>query len=323
MQETFDCVEKSGIELSKHEVITVASFLACKKLDWIVVEVGLGGRLDASNTLTKPELAIITTIDYDHTAILGDTLDKIAKEKGGIIKNKEKVILGNITGSAKDELLKIVKEKNSKVYVFGEDFSYYKNNSEEYFYNGLTYRDLRLKLQLLGQHQLDNMSVALTAGLLLGLEPKTCLEAIKQCNIPCRLENFCINGAKILLDSAHNPAGVKTLISFLESKKGKEEQYKTILFGVFADKNWQSMLDLMIPVFVNWNIILAPDARGLQPEIIKEYMKSRGVGEERLVIWNKLKDALESLCSNKENFVVAGSMSLVGEVRKILLGKTS
>ena len=102
------CVRKKET-LTYHEALTAMSFLAFfeNKVDWMVVEVGLGGTLDASNVISKPEISVITTIDFDHEDILGNSLRLIAREKAGIIKNGSRVVIGPMSAEAREIILKI------------------------------------------------------------------------------------------------------------------------------------------------------------------------------------------------------------------------
>jgi dihydrofolate synthase/folylpolyglutamate synthase len=309
-----DGADALGVNLSKHEVITAASFVACKNLEWIVVEVGLGGRLDASNTLKAPKASVIVTIDYDHEAILGDSLEKIAKEKAAIIKNGQRVVLGAMDQEARDAILAVADKRNASVACLGVDFNYERGATGQVHFFDSSNREMTFNPSLKGEHQAHNMSVAAAVALSLGANVDECSFAIESCKVPCRLEKIVMGDSLAILDSAHNPAGVKTLISFLESEYIDKAN---IVFGVFADKNWQAMLDLLMPYIVKWNIVEVNSERSLKGECIADYLKTNDVLE--YCVFESYEEALLDGLSAGGNLVVAGSMALVGKARESLL----
>jgi len=308
-----ETAEKLKIKLSKHEIITAASFVACQDMDWIVVEVGLGGRLDASNVLKKPKAATIVTIDYDHQNILGNSLIEIAEEKAGIIKTGENVIIGQVSEEVKNTIKVIAKEKNAHILCLGEDFNYEINEFGEVIYTDNNNREMKYNPNLLGQHQAHNMTIAAAIGTTLGANIEECCMAIESCNLKCRLEKIELKNKFLLFDSAHNPAGIKSLISFLESQKLNNLE---ILFGVFQDKAWHEMVDLLIPHIVKWNIVQPNSERGLDVEALKSYLESKGINDYQ--IFESVENSASYIITSCYNSVIVGSMNLVGEARGIV-----
>ena len=228
-------------DLTEFEILTVAAFLYFrdKKVKYAVLEVGLGGRYDSTNVITKPLCSIITTLDFDHTARLGGTINEIAYQKAGIIKPKCPVII-----SEDNRGLNVVEEcarKSSSPlfrakYVPKVDF----DGSKNFVYiNGGKY-----EFSLLGTHQSKNLSLVLEALKHLPFEvPDTILEtALKNVRWKFRLEYD--SQKKLLIDGAHNPSGILTLRAFLDEYFAKEK--KTFIFGCLNNKDYLSMLKTLV-----------------------------------------------------------------------------
>ncbi len=302
--------EKLNLPLTKHEVLTAASFEACRDMEWIVVEVGLGGRLDASNILKAPKAAAIVTIDYDHEAILGDTLAKIAAEKAGIIKNGETVVVGEVSDEALAVITKVAAEKKANIVISGKDFYFESAKNGEARYLDSSNHEIIFYPALLGSHQVHNMAVAAAVGVQIGLSPEAITAGIESCKWPGRLEKIKVGDSLVILDGAHNPAGMTKLISFLESEGLKDVEF---IFGVFADKDWQKMIDIALPSIVNWNIVRVPSKRALDIKEMQQYLQSKGI--TTVNCYENSEEALKNCLKNGKNIVIAGSLSLIGDVR--------
>ncbi len=227
-------LKEKGLELGQFEFITVLAFLYFKNMncDYVVLETGLGGRYDATNTVSKPLCTVITKISLDHTAILGDTIEKIAKEKVGIIKEGIPVV----TCEQPQGAMKLIKETslnlNASLLVTN-----LKNaeqikinvNSTEFLFKGEHY-----KTSLLGRHQVENAILAITA--VRTVLPNIAYNSLKRglANVqhPARLE-LISNAPPIIIDGAHNPDGAITLADYLREAKF----CGTLIFGGMKDKN--------------------------------------------------------------------------------------
>lgn len=213
--------DKNQIHLTEFEILTAAAFkyFSENNLDIVILETGLGGRLDATNVIKKPFVTIITTIDFDHTDRLGDTIEKIAAEKAGIIKNPSPCIIGeNNLG------LNVIKEKSNNLIVVQKAEN--KN------------------LSLHGEHQKENLALALGAIKYLPykIKKETIDEALKKVQWRFRLEYH--KDKNILIDGAHNPSGIKTLRNFLD--KNFQNQKITFIFGCLKTKDYKKMLDILL-----------------------------------------------------------------------------
>ena len=222
--------------MSEFELITAVAFyyFSIQKVDYVVLEVGLGGLYDATNII-KNSTSIITTIDFDHTERLGLTLEEIALQKAGIIKQNSKVALSSEINGFK-VIEKIAKEKNTKILelpkveVIFKDKNYAIVNGEKYEFN------------LLGSHQAKNLALVLGAIKDLNIKKDVIKRALKKVTWRFRLE---YNKEKnILIDAGHNPAGIKTLRNFLD--ENFKNQKKTFIFGCLKNKEYEKMLDILI-----------------------------------------------------------------------------
>mgnify|MGYP004644380997 FL=1 len=231
-----DRVIKTKIDLSEFEFITAAAFsyFADKKCDIVIAETGLGGRLDATNTLERVRAAVITKIGVDHAAILGDTAEKIAAEKCGIIKNFPAVVSAN----QKSEVLGIIK-KYAANYTL-PDISRLKvircdGNGTEYIY-----KDKEYSLSLCGKYQIENSLTAIEAVAASGfnIPYETVKKALAETFFPARAEIICKSPLTVL-DGAHNPDGAEALSEIMEKYSGNI----TALIGVMRDKDYKILLE--------------------------------------------------------------------------------
>ncbi|MDP2960422.1 MAG: folylpolyglutamate synthase/dihydrofolate synthase family protein [candidate division Zixibacteria bacterium] len=234
------------------EVTTALAFLyfACKKIEVAVVETGLGGRLDSTNIL-KPEVAIITNIGLEHTDRLGRTLEKIAWEKGGIIKEN----VPTVTSIEREKPFKVIealcrKKQSELISVFRDSKCEIKKSSMEGIEFDLHTKEdsyLGIKLNLTGEHQIKNAACAILA--LERLDPgrfKVDKSAIKtglaDVEWRGRLEVY-RKKPLVILDVAHNPDGIKILVETL--KKTFPDKKIDFIFGVMEDKDYKKMLQII------------------------------------------------------------------------------
>lgn len=269
------------------EALTAVAFwyFAKKKVDFAIVEVGLGGRLDATNVLT-PLVSIITNIDYEHTKILGKTLAKIAGEKAAIIKAGVPVV----TAEEKPEPLKVIKsvcEKNHNLLISVNRKQELGNRKQEIGNSNL-----------LGKHQIINAACADVAVRLAGI--KVSRSAIKKgfqkAKWPGRFQ-IISKKPYMIVDGAHNPAGIKALnvtIQELFSKKF------TIIFGCQKDKDYRKMLKELKPIASR---IIVTKSSHKQAAKLKGYVSI----EEAFAKWDK-----------KSPLLITGSLFLVADALKIL-----
>jgi dihydrofolate synthase / folylpolyglutamate synthase len=300
-----DRVMDEAPELTFFEVTTLIAFLAFQEsgVEVAVIEVGLGGRLDATNVIPPPDVAVITRVAYDHVAELGDSLGKIATEKAGIIKKGSKVVVGRLHPEALEAVEQRVKEVGATLLPLG--------GPEPIPGAPLAYP----RLSMVG----SNLAVAVTAGRALGLEPRQIADGIEQMEWPGRNELLHRSGQELtLLDCAHNPDGAVALAHSLDpSMLGDIESRREIalVFGAINTKNYRAMLRRLESVAFHRVYVAPPINKAVPPEHLQAVLP----GEIAQDVPSALTRARE-LVGPKGVVVVTGSTFLVGAARSALLG---
>lgn len=312
---------------TQFEVVTAIAFayFAETKPDLVVLEVGLGGRLDATNVVS-PLVSVITTVSLEHTHVLGDTVEAIALEKAGIIKEKTDVVT-QAKGSALAVIEEICRQKSAPLYRLGEDFRQERVfgdlNGQIFHYYGLTRGFTGLKIPLLGEYQLDNAAVALAALELLDKKGFTLTEeafrlGLLQVRWPGRLE---ILGRKplVVIDGAHNLEAFRGLKGALLQTFSYRRMI--LVLGILKDKALEEILAEIIPladilIITQPNSLRAADPLHLEKIALTTFKKPALVEKKPV---QALKSAL-SLASPEDLILIAGSLYLISEARHILLG---
>jgi dihydrofolate synthase/folylpolyglutamate synthase len=293
-----------GPDLTFFEVATVAAFSAFRDagVQLAVIEVGLGGRLDATNVIPPPRVAAITRVSYDHVAELGDSISKIAFEKAGIIKQGSAVVLGKLHPDARAEAERRSAEVGARIVALG--------SPEPVAGAPLAYP----RVALMG----SNLAVAVTIGRELGYSPEVLAKGVEQTVWPGRNELLHRNGQELtLLDCAHNPDGAVALSHALDpSVLGDIESRKEIalVFGAINSKNWKAMLKRLESVAGHRVFVAPPVRRAVDPY----EMSAAYAGEVAEGVPDALARARQ-LVGQRGLVVVTGSIFLVGAARASLL----
>ena len=221
-----DCYQTNGADpITYFEITTCAALKAMAECpaDFTLLEVGLGGRLDATNVIAKPKLSIITPISIDHQQFLGDTLPEIAAEKAGIIKPGVPVIIGPQQEAALEVIEAHAQQLRAPMQVYGQHWHVSEERGRLIFQDECGLLDLPLP-NLPGAHQIQNAGTALAALRHLELQESACEAAITQAQWPARLQKLregplpaLAPGAELWLDGGHNPAAGDALAQFLAS----------------------------------------------------------------------------------------------------------
>ena len=288
-----------------------------QKVDIAVLEVGLGGRLDATN-ICKPFVSVITNINFDHTAYLGDTLESIAREKAGIIKQNDLCL----TAAKQKKVLRVLEEvclnRRATLCVLGRDMKIKKQKDGSFHYYGLNRHLKNLTIPLRGGHQLFNAALALAAveigekkGLVVGTE--VIYRGLENTRWEGRLEVL-QQHPLFLLDGAHNPAGIDTLCRSL--KKDFAFRRLIIIFGALADKDYQKMLGTLCPLA--WKIIVTQiNARRAVP--VNELKATAHETGCSVVMTGNVRQAVKQalVLAGQEDLICAtGSFYLAGEIKQ-------
>ncbi len=309
----------ADVPLTFFEFVTVMAFIdfARRRADVAVVEVGLGGRLDATNVIT-PMVSAITTISKDHEAYLGPDELSIAREKAGIIKPQVPVVIGKVTAEVSGLLRGIARDRESLAHSLGVDFSFSLKPDGLFDYRGIKQHFLNLELGLRGRHQRANASVALAALELIcdrfPVNEATIREGLRSVSWPGRLDMM-HERPTVILDGAHNPEGVKALVD--ELKDIRQDRKIRLLFATMADKEWELMLGTLAAVVDEVIFTKVEMERSADPRVLAEKFSERiphrVISDSRAALRALMQEADE-----QDVIVVAGSLYLLGEVRPML-----
>jgi dihydrofolate synthase/folylpolyglutamate synthase len=298
-------VLQAGPDLTFFEVMTLTAFLAFRDagVDLAVLEVGLGGRLDATNVIPPPRVAAITRVAFDHMAELGSTLTQIATEKAGIIKPGSAVVVGKLHPEARAVVESRIAEVGARLLPLG--------SPEPIPGAPLAYP----RMAMIG----TNLAVAVTVGRELGFSPEDMANGVETTQWPGRNELLHRNGQELtLLDCAHNPDGAVALSHLIDPNVlGEIESRREValVFGALETKNWRAMLQRLDHVAGHRVFVKPPVDNAADPE----EMASMSHGEVAPDISEALARA-RALVGPRGVVVVAGSIYLVGAARALLLG---
>jgi dihydrofolate synthase/folylpolyglutamate synthase len=310
--------ESKETGLTEFDLITAMAFLHCAKngCDIVVLEVGLGGRLDSTNIIDSPEAAVITTISYDHMEVLGDTLTKIASEKAGIIKDGCEVVLYPQEKEVETRIRQICKERKANLHPL--DLSElipisYGIAGQSFDFN--QYKDLRIRL--LGDYQLGNAAVAVRTAEILNsrgyvITKDHIYQGLLNTKWAGRLELIRSNPF-LLIDGAHNTQGVNSLRDCL--MKYFPDKSFIFIVGVLADKDYPAMMEIIAPIAKSFITITPPSPRALAARELAAFLGKYG---KEAISFDKVEDALRYCDSQlgKDEFVCAfGSLYYIGNIR--------
>jgi len=312
------------------EVVTSLAFLYFyeEQVDFLVLEVGLGGRLDATN-VCEPLVSVITHVDYDHMDKLGNSLEEIAREKGGIIKPGGIVISSKQYNEAYKEIKKIADEENSLIYSGGKEINYeiVKSDIKGVIFDltGIYHNYKNLHTPLLGRHQADNAATAITAVEALkikgiNISEKAIRDGLEKVKWTGRLEIIQSNPT-LILDGAHNPSGVKVVRDAL--KEIFSYHRLILVLAIFADKDYKKMIQILTP---NVDLIIATKAknpRAASPQTIAKEA-AQYIDENKIIVTENIPQAINCALSNSKEddlICITGSLYTVGEAKRYFRNK--
>jgi dihydrofolate synthase/folylpolyglutamate synthase len=289
------------------ETLTAMAFVAFAEepLDVVVLETGLGGRLDATNVVA-PELCVITPIDFDHEALLGSSIESIAAEKAGILKPGCPAVFAEQRPEAFGILESRALELDCPVTLSSAwrvtDLALEKFGSR-FLLSGA--EEIPIDCPLAGAHQVENVRTAVAALDCAGLTPPPIRAGIASARWPGRLERVAAS-PDVILDGAHNPAGARALAAYIRQFFPREPV--RLIFGAMRDKAMDEVIGTLFPL-AQEVIATAPDQpRSLSPESIRE-----SADHPNLRTAPQLKDALKMAEAKPMTTFITGSLYLVGE----------
>ncbi|MCF6187023.1 MAG: bifunctional folylpolyglutamate synthase/dihydrofolate synthase [Desulfobulbaceae bacterium] len=326
-------------QITYFEFTTTMALLwfAEQKVDLALMEVGMGGRLDATNVIA-PLVAVITNVSRDHEQYLGNTLAEVAGEKAGIIKPGIPVVSGAADDVSRQVIVDRCKKLNSPLYLLDKDFSG-ERAENHWTYTGLDHRSqTSLPMTMKGGYQVGNASLALAALELLQkhhiqVTNQQIRAGLSRTRWPGRLEKFCVstsqtgarpstkdNSRSFLLDGAHNPAGVKALQLALE----QEFSYKRLIlvWGAMSDKDISTTLETIAPMADRILFTRPESERSAMPEDLMNCLPETMIDRaESVASVEKALQAAAEWATEDDLICIAGSLYLVGRARQILLGE--
>ena len=290
-----------------------------------VIETGLGGRLDSTNAIGVPEVTVITKIGYDHMAILGDTLDKIAAEKAGVIKKGTKLVMESQEQEAMEVLLKTVEKEEvtePKIADIRDVTECRYENGRQYF----SYKKYKnLEMTMLGVHQYENAAAAILAAEIFlkdrGISENQAeyyiREGIRKTRWEGRME-ILNTDPFLMVDGAHNGNGVAALAESLRTLFPGEKFH--FVMGVMADKNYNEMIEELLPLALDFKTVTVESERALAAQELSEKIRAKGICDAGLLhSYDELKPGrLDVSCKT----IAFGSLYFVGEIKKYFLDVT-
>lgn len=317
VKNAIEILQKKGFEApTLFDELTAIAYLFFKEqnTDFVILETGLGGRLDSTNTIKKPIATIITEIGIDHIKELGSSIESITKEKAGIIKAGVPIITGVTNKKAREIIIEKAKEKKAL------------------FIDALPYQSDIPKLEMQGKHQTRNASVAMaTIDILdknghIKIDRNLTLEAIRGAKKSGRYELLSKN-PDLIIDAGHNLSGILAVINTFDLYNSNLKNTKhglTLIIGFMQDKQYEEMTDLIQRSFKSYNpiyIITKPESeRGMDPDIIKEILMSKGERNVHSIENNE--DAYDMAKKLKKNITLSfGSIYLIGNIKTYFIKK--
>lgn len=328
VEKTFPVVERlreNGVIITEFEYVNALQFYihANAKCDIVVLETGMGGLLDCTNTIKPPLCSVITTIGLDHTAVLGDTIELIAEQKCGIIKrgsfavtsSQDKRAMAVIEQTAKELDVPLIKSENVSLEVLSRSLKGSK----------IKYRGKTFDLNLSGDHQIENAKTALAA--LEALDSKRLIKVTDE-NIadgfgaavnPARLELLCEKPI-VLLDGAHNPNGIEALKNAIN--RFLPDTKIICITGMLADKDIDSSIALLSEVFESVYTVPVDNPRAISSDILAEKFTSacrtvKSFDSPQSAFDSALNKARLENCA----IIICGSLYLAGEIRPYIIEK--
>ncbi len=312
VKQAVEKVSKKGFEPTEFEAITAAALLYFKRMecDYAVMEVGLGGRFDSTNIIPRPEAAVITSISLDHMAVLGNTTEKIAYEKCGIIKDGGRVVTTSFQDpKALGVIRKTALEKNARLYIAdGADAEIISEGTDG---TDIKYKGRHYRIGLIGRHQVENTLGVITAAELLGgVTSENISNGIKNTVMHGRMELIKPN---VMIDGGHNEECSLALKAVAERLTDKDI---TAVIGMMADKECEKYLANILPLCKNAVFTEASNPRSEKPEnlykIAKKYIKNIYIDNNPAMAYDKA----IGLAGESGFVLVCGSFYLLSDIFK-------
>ena len=315
-------VERMEEKPNEFEIITAIGFEFFRRrgVEYVILEVGLGGRLDPTNVIQNPLLSIITDIDFDHTAVLGNTIQAIAAEKAGIIKEGCPCLYGGRDSSACRTIRSVAEMRHASFYtVDRSDYRVSEMTLDGTIFDFQNY--VGLQLPLLGTYQPFNAAIVLTAlGILeeqgvTGTEQQL-REGLSQVRWPARFE-LMRRTPTVICDGGHNPQGVRAAVQSVQAYF--PEQTVNILVGVMQDKAYDEMIETLKPITAQAFTVTPDNPRALSAQELASHFNSHKIPATPFAsIASAVQAAIEDSKATDRPLICLGSLYLYGSVADVL-----
>lgn len=325
-------LKRKKLTLTYHEAMIAVAFIIFRDVDWIVAEVGMGGRFDSTNFLKNPALSVITNIGLDHQRFLGNSISEISKEKAGIIKPGVPLVTGPMQSEAREAIRESREEYQGEWWEYGSHFEGVPAEPGRFVYRDLREEfERKYEIRLLGKHQVTNMAIVVTALRALGVAESSIETGLRTVQWPGRLKPIIVSRNKdmrasartLWLDGAHNLPAVQTISSFIEQNFTSKPD---IVFAASRGKEWQPMLEHLLPYIGNWNIV-SPGELFVPGEELVSFLQERtapcifhpslaGLLDKLSVLPYDDRATPDNGFLFTDNVICTGSLYLVGEVYK-------
>lgn len=330
-EECKNIIDKNNLQITYFEAITAIAFMAFSRnnADVLILEVGMGGRLDATNIIDKPLMNIVTTISLDHTEILGKTINKIAFEKAGIFKSNCPVVLSKQKNNALKVFLDEAKKNNCKVYQYNKDWNFKQINKKECLYTN--FNNIKFKTvipNLLGKHQIMNAGTAISALLnqnKLKISEESINKGLQNTKWKARLENLTnskfqkyLNKNDILyLDGCHNEDGARVVTNWLKQENLKDKRNNIAIISMLQRKDTRKFiknikLSLDRVILINNEDPKYKQIDEFKNEFLEENFKSIEIVKDIFEAFNKTKNTVNN------RIIICGSLYFAGDILALL-----
>ncbi len=311
VREKIEELNKKDIIITEFEAITASAFLCFQKAkcEYVVLEVGLGGRFDATNVIKNPKAVVITSISLDHIAILGDTIQKIAFEKCGVIKNNTTVVTSfNQKNDALQVIRKTCEDRASALIITNPKAVEILDDSilgTVFVYNKNVY-----KTRLTGNHQIENTVNAIECARVLGISEIAIAEGIESTRMLARMEVIGENPL-VIRDGGHNEGCANALYDFLTKY---DVQNINMLIGLMADKDCEGYVQKIAPLCKSVVTVTPSNPRALKSEKLKEIAEKYCKNTKSI---NNPKEGYKYILSNTkkdETVLICGSFYMMSDI---------
>lgn len=302
------------------EFTTAVAFdcIAQARPDIAIIEVGLGGRLDATNTI-HPMVSVITDISLEHEDYLGAGLAAVAGEKAGVIKENTPVITGASRKTPLEVISSKARELNAPIKIFGKDFRGKRTSGSSFDYTSESLRLENVQPGMLGAHQMKNASLAICAieelkAMGFRISDAHILGALKRTRFPGRLEILRSEPA-VIIDGAHTPEGMRLLKSAI--RQNYPSRKPLLLFGALKDKNYEKLAGIIAPIAREVMCVPPQSDRGLASGELSGVFARLGVKSDFAESIEEGFSRLMRMANKDDLIVAAGSLYMIGPIRKL------